>query len=76
VPDFQCAFNRVVLDHRARFPRQPTIVERLRGLAPVPQLVRELEQFSAYHEGRSRQASRVHGGQRPAAEGPGKETQR
>jgi radical SAM protein with 4Fe4S-binding SPASM domain len=41
IPGFQCAFNRVVLKYREKFPRQPTAKEILTGKAVVPELVQE-----------------------------------
>ena len=31
VPDFVCAFSQTMLEHRARFPRQPDLLDLLRG---------------------------------------------
>ncbi len=42
VPDNLCAFNLVSLDYKARFPRQPDLIEVLSGHAPEPRLLREL----------------------------------
>jgi sulfatase maturation enzyme AslB (radical SAM superfamily) len=40
VPDHQCAYHLVVQAHRARFPRQPTLSEKLSGRAGEPRLAR------------------------------------
>jgi uncharacterized protein len=46
VSDFVCGFNRVSFTHRQRFPAEPTALERMNGRAPVPSLVRELQQYA------------------------------
>jgi sulfatase maturation enzyme AslB (radical SAM superfamily) len=43
VPDLPCAFNRIALKYRARFPRQPTAVELLQRGVLVPELARVIE---------------------------------
>jgi sulfatase maturation enzyme AslB (radical SAM superfamily) len=42
IPDFQCAYNLVSLEYRARFPRQASAAEILTGRAPVPRGMRAL----------------------------------
>jgi sulfatase maturation enzyme AslB (radical SAM superfamily) len=46
VPDFQCAFHRVALDYRSRFPAQPSTIDLLAGGVPVPELAEELRAFA------------------------------
>ena len=46
VSDFVCAFTRVSQAHGERFPPGPALVNRLRGRAPVPVLVRELRRYA------------------------------
>jgi sulfatase maturation enzyme AslB (radical SAM superfamily) len=42
VPDFLCAFNRIVLTHRSRFPAQPSLFDRLQAiLDPHPPALHE-----------------------------------
>jgi sulfatase maturation enzyme AslB (radical SAM superfamily) len=47
VSDFVCAFTRVSLTHRNRFPSQPSAEERRCGRTRVPTLVRELQEHAA-----------------------------
>jgi len=42
IPAFACAFMKVALDYRARFPDQPDAYELLTGQARTPDLIREL----------------------------------
>jgi sulfatase maturation enzyme AslB (radical SAM superfamily) len=46
VSDFVCAFTRVSQAHAERFPPGPTLVNRLKGRAPVPVLVSELRRYA------------------------------
>lgn len=47
VPDFVCAFNRVVAHYRRRFPALPDLPSLTGAPARVPPLVRELLAFAA-----------------------------
>lgn len=42
VPDPICAFNRVALGYRERFPAQPSILDMVSGRAPLPSLLQDL----------------------------------
>ena len=42
VPDLPCAFNLVAFKYRDMFPEQPSDLDKLAGLAPLPALVEEL----------------------------------
>lgn len=44
-PDFLCAFNRAMLRRRETFPRVDSAVDVLRGRAPLPPAMRDLQRF-------------------------------
>jgi hypothetical protein len=55
VPDLQCAFNRVSLAYRERFPRQPdagNLVDSVLGGAPAAEITRRLIAFSSSRDWR------------------------
>jgi uncharacterized protein len=46
IPDFLCAYNLVSLKYRDRFPRQPDLVDILKGAPKIPGLMQDLADFS------------------------------
>lgn len=62
VSDFVCAFTRVSMAHRERFPAQPTRAERMSGRAPVPRLVQELHEHAARLARNQLNGTLAHGG--------------
>lgn len=50
IPDFVCAYNRVSLHYRSRFPPPPDARSILLGRASIPELTRELVACAGEHQ--------------------------